>query len=73
MRERQEQILKIICLVLAVLLVVRLVKAVIHVNPLAGVVVPDLPSLPRGHERAREGCGWRPDEAGSDCDGIECR
>lgn len=46
MRERLEQILKIICLALAVLLVVQLVKVVIHVNPLAGVVVPEMPSLP---------------------------
>ena len=46
MRERLEQILKIVCLVLAVLLVVQLAKAVMHMNPLAGVVVPDMPSLP---------------------------
>jgi hypothetical protein len=46
MRERLEQILKIICLALAVLLAVQLVKAVIHANPLAGVVIPELPSLP---------------------------
>jgi hypothetical protein len=46
MRERLEQILKIICLALAVLLAVQVVKAVIHADPLAGVVIPELPSLP---------------------------
>lgn len=46
MRERSEQILKIICLVLGLLLIVQLVKVVKHANPLAGVAVPDLPSLP---------------------------
>jgi hypothetical protein len=46
MRERQEQILKIVCVGLAVLLLVQLVKVVIHMNPLAGAVIPELPSLP---------------------------
>ena len=46
MRERAEQILKIVCVALAVLLLVQLVKAAVRMNPLSGVVVPQLPSLP---------------------------
>jgi hypothetical protein len=46
MRERLEQVLKIICVVLALVLVVKLVRAVGDVNSLAGVVVPEMPSLP---------------------------
>lgn len=46
MRERLEQVLKVICLALAVLLLVQLVKGVFEINPLAGVSVPVLPSLP---------------------------
>jgi hypothetical protein len=46
MRERLEQILKIVCIGLGVLLLVQLVKVVIHINPLAGVTIPELPSLP---------------------------
>src|SRR6185312_4093025 len=46
MRERLEQILKMVCLALALLLLVQLVKAAFHVNPLRGVSVPELPSLP---------------------------
>jgi hypothetical protein len=46
MRERSEQILKIVCLGLAILLVAQFAKIALHVNPLAGVVIPDLPSLP---------------------------
>ena len=46
MRERLEQILKIICCVLAALLLVELVRAARHINPLAGAAMPPLPSLP---------------------------
>lgn len=46
MRERAEQILKIVCAVLGLLLAFQLGKLAIHPNPLAGVTIPDLPSLP---------------------------
>jgi hypothetical protein len=46
MRDRSEQVLKIVCLALVILLLVQLVKAALHANPLAGVVIPELPSLP---------------------------
>ena len=46
MRERAEQILKIICAGLGLLLAVQLAKLAIHANPLSGVTIPDLPSLP---------------------------
>jgi hypothetical protein len=46
MRERLEQILKIVCAALALLFLVQLVKVAIHLNPLSGVAVPELPSLP---------------------------
>ena len=46
MRERLAQILKIVCLGLAALLLGQLVKAALHANPLVGVTIPDVPSLP---------------------------
>lgn len=46
MRERSERILKIVCLALGLLLLVQLVKVAKHANPLGGVAIPDLPSLP---------------------------
>jgi hypothetical protein len=46
MRERAEQTLKIVCAVLGLLLAVHLGKLAIHPNPLTGVTIPDLPSLP---------------------------
>lgn len=46
MRERIAQILKIVCLGLAALLVVQLVRAGFRANPLAGVTIPEVPSLP---------------------------
>jgi hypothetical protein len=46
MRERAEQILKILCAVLGLALAVQLGKLAIHSNALAGVTIPDLPSLP---------------------------
>jgi hypothetical protein len=46
MRERAEQILRIICAGLGLLLAVQLAKLAIHANPLAGVAIPELPSLP---------------------------
>lgn len=45
MRERSEQIFKLVCLGLGVLLAVQLAKAVMHFNPLAGITIPELPSL----------------------------
>jgi hypothetical protein len=45
MRNRSEQILRIVCLVLAVLLAAQLVKVVLRMNPLHGVVIPALPTL----------------------------
>ena len=46
MRERIAQILKIVCFGLAALLVVQLVKIGFRANPLAGAVIPQVPSLP---------------------------
>lgn len=46
MRERVAQILKIVCVGLAALLVVQLVKIGFRANPLAGAVIPQVPSLP---------------------------
>lgn len=46
MRERSELILKIVCGVLAALLLVQLVRLVIHTGPLRGVRIPELPALP---------------------------
>jgi hypothetical protein len=46
MRERIAQILKIVCLGLVALLVYQLVQAGFHGNPLAGVKIPEVPSLP---------------------------
>jgi hypothetical protein len=46
MREQLARILKIVCIGLAVLLLVQLVKAGFRANPLVGVTLPDVPSLP---------------------------
>jgi hypothetical protein len=46
MRERTAQILKIVCLGLVALLVYQLVRAGYRANPLAGVTIPEVPSLP---------------------------
>jgi hypothetical protein len=46
MRERIAQILKIVCLALALLLVIQLIRAGYRANPLAGVTIPEVPSLP---------------------------
>jgi hypothetical protein len=46
MRERAEQILKIVCACLGLVLALQLGKLAIQPNPLAGVTIPDLPSLP---------------------------
>ena len=46
MRERAEQILKIVCAVLGLLLAIHLGKLAIHPDPLADRAIPDLPSLP---------------------------
>ena len=45
MRERTAQILKIICIGLAALVIVQLVKVGLRINPLAGVSIPAVPSL----------------------------
>lgn len=45
MRERPEQILKIVCLGLGVLLFIQFIRIIWTANPLAHVVVPDLPLL----------------------------
>jgi len=46
MRERSEQILKIVCLVLAAFVAFELVNIGLRINPLAHVTIPALPSLP---------------------------
>ncbi|HEY1489778.1 MAG TPA: hypothetical protein VGF90_01950, partial [Verrucomicrobiae bacterium] len=46
MRDRPAQILKLICIGLAALLVVQLVKVARRANPLAQVSMPEVPSLP---------------------------
>jgi hypothetical protein len=46
MRERSELILKIVCGVLAALLLFQLVRSVIRSNPLRSVRIPALPALP---------------------------
>lgn len=46
MRERPEQIAKLVCLALGTLLFFRFVWIIVTANPLARVAVPDLPSLP---------------------------
>lgn len=46
MRDRAEQILKILCAVIGLILAIQLAHLAIHPNPLAGVTIPDLPSLP---------------------------
>ena len=45
MRERMAQILKIVCLGLAALVLVQLVKIAFRANPLANTTIPDVPSL----------------------------
>ena len=45
MRERMAQILKIVCLGLAALVLVQLVKIAFRANPLANTAIPDVPSL----------------------------
>ena len=45
MRDRSEQILRLVCLALAVLLAVQLAKIALRINPLHGVVIPALPTL----------------------------
>src|SRR5438552_11244724 len=45
MRERVGQILKIVCLVLAALLLYQLVQMGRRVNPLSRVTIPELPKL----------------------------
>ena len=46
MRERSELILKIVCSVLAALLFFQLTRMVLRTNPLRGVRIPELPTLP---------------------------
>jgi hypothetical protein len=46
MRKSPEQILRIICLALGALLFLRFVWVILTANPLARVVVPELPTLP---------------------------
>ena len=46
MRERADQILKIACFGLAVLLLVELIHVSVRLNPLRGVTTPEVPSLP---------------------------
>jgi hypothetical protein len=46
MRERADQILKIACFGLAVLLLVELIHVSVRLNPLRGVTMPEVPSLP---------------------------
>jgi len=46
MRERAEQILKIVCFALAALLLAQVVRVSLRLNPLHGVAMPDVPSLP---------------------------
>lgn len=46
MRDRAEQILKVVCAVLGLFLAIHLAKLAIHLDPLARVTIPDLPSLP---------------------------
>jgi hypothetical protein len=46
MRDRAAKILKIVCIGLAGLLLVQLVKIGYRANPLAGVAIPQVPSLP---------------------------
>lgn len=48
LRERAGPILKILCLILAALVVFQLAGMVIRWNPFRGVIVPALPSLPAG-------------------------
>jgi len=45
MRDRGEQVLRIVCLGLAALLLYQLVKVALRVNPLRGVAIPALPAL----------------------------
>ena len=46
MPNRAEQILKVVCAALGLVLAIQLGKLAIHSNPLANVTIPDLPSLP---------------------------
>ncbi len=46
MLERYEKVLKVVCLVLAALMLFQLTRLVFGRSPLAGVIVPALPTLP---------------------------
>ncbi|HEV2329013.1 MAG TPA: hypothetical protein VGY56_09530 [Verrucomicrobiae bacterium] len=55
MRERPEQIAKLVCLALGTLLFLRFVWIILTANPLARVAVPELPSLPDDSPAASQG------------------
>lgn len=65
MRERWEQILKIVCLALGLLLAVQLVRVALRVNPLAGATIPDLPSLPADTNAVEKVASNAPDILGT--------
>lgn len=54
MRERPEQILKFVCIGLGALLFIQFVRVIWTANPLAHVVVPDLPTLADASPAASE-------------------
>lgn len=70
MRERLEQILKIVCVALAALLVVQLVRVAMHINPLAGARMPELPSLPADTNEVAHAEPGKPPKMGTNVTGT---
>jgi hypothetical protein len=67
MRERLEQILKIVCLLLAALLAVQLSKLALHKDVLAGIAIPAVPNLasPTNASSAKAPSGNSPKQTNS--------
>lgn len=70
MRERLEQILKIICCVLALILLVQLIRGARQINPLAGAAMPALPSLPADTNEVARAAMPKPPKMGTNAPGT---
>src|SRR5690349_5905899 len=70
MRERLEQILKILCCVLLAALVVQLIRTARHINPLAGATMPALPSLPADTNEVASAAMQKPPKMGTNMPGT---
>ena len=74
MRERAEQILRIVCMILAALVVYQLAGAFTRMNPLHGVTVPELPVLASNtNSPAGEARGTNLTAMSTICSAVRCR